>query len=149
MKLVFSSDHAGYTLRGLLVEHARASGHETIVVGAPSEDAFDYPDAADDGCEVLLNGEADFAVLICGTGVGICMRANKHQGIRAASCTSVKLAKMARQHNHANVLCLGQRITEPDVAQEIMQAFLSETQDTAERHSRRVAKIDGNATVRK
>lgn len=148
MKLVFSSDHAGYALRGQLVEHAKAAGHETIVVGAPSEEAYDYPDAADEGCKVLLNGGADFAILVCGSGVGICMRANKHQGIRAADCTSVKVAIMARQHNHANVLCLGQRVTEPDVAKEIMEVFLKEGPDIAERHKRRVAKIDGNTTVR-
>lgn len=148
MKLVFSSDHAGYVLRQQLVESAKAGGYETVVVGAPSEDAYDYPDAADEACEVLLNGGADFAVLVCGNGIGICMRANKHPGIRAANCTSVKMATMARQHNHANVLCLGQRITEPDMARDIMEEFLNEGPDTAERHKRRVAKIDGNATVR-
>lgn len=146
MKLIFASDHAGFALRGQLVEHAKQLGHETTVLGAPSDEAFDYPDAADEACEALLKGNAEFAILTCGSGIGICMRANKYKEIRAADCTSVEMAKMARQHNHANVLCLGQRITEPDVAKEILEAFLGESPDMAERHQRRVQKINGNVT---
>jgi len=147
MKLVLASDHAGFQLRETLADYARTLGHDVITVGAPTEEAYDYPDAADEGVEKFMKEHADFAVFVCGSGIGICMRANKHHGIRAADCTSVEMAKLARQHNHANVLCLGQRITEPDMAKEIMEAFLNEAPDTTERHQRRVDKINGNVTA--
>ncbi|HXH61105.1 MAG TPA: ribose 5-phosphate isomerase B, partial [Fimbriimonadaceae bacterium] len=144
MKIVFGCDHAGFALREALVRHAQAQGHETVSVGAESEEPYDYPDAADLACEILLGGGAEFGVLVCGSGIGICMRANRYHGIRAADCTSVEMAQLAREHNHANVLCLGQRITPEETAVLIMDAFLAEPENQAERHKRRVAKIDGN-----
>jgi ribose 5-phosphate isomerase B len=144
MKIVFTSDHAGFQLRQALVEKAVQDGHDVQVVGAPDEEAYDYPDAADEACGILTNGNAETAILVCGSGIGICMRANKHKGVRAADCTSVEMAMMSRKHNHANALCLGQRITDEKLAVQIMHAFLTETPDLAERHLRRVAKIDGN-----
>ena len=142
MKIVFSSDHAGFVLREQLADHAVGLGHKVTTVGAQSEDPYDYPDAADEGCAAVLSGDADLGVLVCGNGTGIGMRANKHAGIRAAPCTSVKMARMARRHNHANVLCLGQRITDFATATDIMEVFLTEPEDHDERHDRRVAKID-------
>ncbi len=146
MKIVFSSDHAGFVLREQLMDAADGMGHRVKAVGAQSEDPYDYPDAADEGCEFVLNGEADFAVLVCGNATGISMRANKHHGIRAAACTTIKMARMSRRHNHANVLCLGQRITDFDTATAIMEVFFTEEEDHDERHERRVAKIDEAAT---
>ncbi len=142
MTIVFASDHAGFLLREELTRYARELGHDAMTVGATSEEAYDYPDAADEGCSIVLSGMAKFGVFVCGSGVGICMRANRFRGIRGAACTSVELARFARQHNHANVLCLGQRVTEPDIAMQIMVAFLTEPEDHAERHDRRVAKVD-------
>jgi ribose 5-phosphate isomerase B len=144
MRLVFTSDHAGYALREDLAAHAKRSGHEVAIVGAPSEDAYDYPDAADEAVRVLLSKEADFGVFVCGTGIGICMRANRYRGIRGAPCCSVESAKLAREHNDANVLCIGARITPTEQALQILDAFLTVPASDAERHQRRVAKLDGN-----
>lgn len=144
MKLVFSSDHAGYVMRESLAAEARALGHEVTVVGAPSEEPFDYPDAADEAVRLVLSGEARFGVLVCGTGIGICIRANRHKGIRGAPCCSVEAARLAREHNDANVLCLGARITPPELALDMLKTFLSEPASDVERHKRRVAKLDGN-----
>jgi ribose 5-phosphate isomerase B len=144
MRLVLTSDHAGYELREALAEHGRSLGHEVLVVGAPSPAAYDYPDAADEGAAVLLAGKADFGVFICGSGVGICIRANRHKGIRGAPCTTVESARLARDHNDANVLCLGQRTTTLELAAQIMEAFIAAPTSPEERHKRRVLKLDGN-----
>lgn len=144
MTIVFASDHAGLHLRRTLEERARALGHGTVSVGAQSEEAYDYPDAADEGVQVLLSGQAEFGVFVCGSGTGICIRANRFAGIRAANCTTVEQARLARQHNHANVLCLGERLVPTEIALEAMEAFLTEPEDTAPRHERRVLKLDGN-----
>ncbi len=142
MRLVFASDHAGYALRRHLVERAIAQGHDVTEVGAPSDDAYDYPDAADEGVKALPG--ADFGVFICGSGIGICIRANRHPGVRGAPVTNVEAARLAREHNDANVLCLGQRTTPPDLAERILDAFLAEPASQEERHLRRVRKLDGN-----
>ncbi len=144
MTIVFSSDHAGFALREALAKHAEDSGHETFTVGAPSEDAYDYPDAADEAVRYVLDARARFGVFVCGTGIGICMRANRYRGIRGAPCTSVDMARLAREHNDANVLCLGARITQTDLAIEIMDAFLAGSASDVDRHKRRVAQLDGN-----
>lgn len=142
MRLVFGSDHAGFALRKLLVAHAEKSGHTAQEVGAASEDPYDYPDAADELAPIILNGEADLGILVCGSGIGICIRANRHPGVRAANCWNEESARMARLHNHANVLCLGQRLTEAGLAPRILDAFLEGSEDHAERHERRVRELD-------
>jgi ribose 5-phosphate isomerase B len=106
------------------------------------EQAYDYPDAAAELCERLLRGEADFGVLICGTGVGMGIAANRFKGIRAAPVCSAEVARLTRQHNHANVLCLGARLIDADLAMEIFDAFLAEPASDEARHQRRVAKMD-------
>ena len=142
MTLVFGSDHAGYELRKRLVDHAVSFGHTCIQVGAPSEDSFDYPVAADEAVEKLLGGDATLGVLICGTGNGMSIRANRNAGIRAAVCCSPKAAELARQHNQANVLCIGARLTSLEDAKLILTAFLHAQPDLAERHQRRVEQLD-------
>ena len=144
MTIVLTSDHAGYLLREQLATHLKDSGKETIVVGAPSTEAYDYPDAADAAVSYILDGTAKFGVFICGTGTGICMRANRYPGIRAANCTTVEMVQLAREHNDANVLCLGERTTPFELATHILDTFLSEPASEIERHKRRVAKLDGN-----
>lgn len=124
--------------------HARGQGHHTICVGATDESPYDYPDAADLACAQVLGGEAEMGVLVCGSGIGVCIRANRHMGIRAADCSSVEMAAMAREHNHANVLCLGQRTMSEAAATTIMEAFLAGQESAEERHKRRVQKLDGN-----
>ncbi len=144
MTIIFSSDHAGFSLREALARHAKEAGHEAISVGARSEEAYDYPDAADEAVKYVLEGRANFGVFVCGTGLGICIRANRYKGIRGAPCTSAEMAKLAREHNNANVLCLGARITPTGLAVEILDAFLDEPTSDVDRHKRRVGKLDGN-----
>jgi len=139
------SDHAGFLYRQALAQRIEASGHSVTHFGAMSTDAYDYPDAADLVCQEVLAGRAVFGILVCGSGIGVSIRANRHQGIRAALCTSVEMAKLARAHNYANVLCLGARITELTLGHEIVCAFLEGREDHALRHEIRVAKLDGNA----
>jgi ribose 5-phosphate isomerase B len=144
MKLVFGSDHAGLELRRHVVNWAAQKGHEVSEVGADSEVAYDYPLAADAVACELMDGRFDFGVLVCGTGIGVCIRANRYSHIRAAECTSVEMAQLARQHNHANVLCLGGRILSKVQAEAILAAFLDSGPDEAERHARRVNLLDAN-----
>ncbi|MBV6458189.1 MAG: Ribose-5-phosphate isomerase B [Fimbriimonadaceae bacterium] len=142
MKLAFGSDHAGFELRKRLVDVAKSWGHEVLEAGATSSEAYDYPDAADETVQLVLDETVECGILICGSGVGICMRANRHPGIRAANCCSVDMAALARQHNHANVLCLGARFTEVVQAEAILRMFLETGPDLEARHVRRVKKLD-------
>lgn len=143
--IVFAgSDHAGFELRSLLVAHLRAAGHTVHERGATGSDPYDYPDAADVVCQELLNPPEAFGLLICGSGIGISIRANRYRHIRAALCMTTEMARLARAHNHANVLCLGARLIEPELAKEILMIFLASPEDHAERHEIRVAKLDGN-----
>src|SRR5437868_3666184 len=123
MRLVFGADYAGSALRDELSLWAKSRGIETLTVGAVGTDSYDYPDAADLVSAQVDSGTADAGVLCCGTGIGVSIRANRHLGIRAANCTTVQMAELSRQHNHANVLCLGARILTSDQAVEILQAF--------------------------
>lgn len=142
MTIILGSDHAGFGLRRIFAAHLVDLGYAVREVGATDESAFDYPDAAVDVATRLQRGEADMGVLVCGTGIGMAMTANKFKGIRAATCWSVDSAKLAREHNHANVLCVGARLIEPDLATKILEAFLETPPSKEERHVRRVGKID-------
>lgn len=142
MRLAFGSDHAGFDLRRQLAGSARGLGHELQELGAMSADPYDYPDAADAVVKLVLDESVNFGILICGTGVGISIRANRHRGIRAANCCSPEMAALARQHNHANVLCLGARLIDFAHAEAILRIFLETEADEGERHVRRVKKLD-------
>ena len=142
MKLVVGSDHAALELRRFLASKLAEAGHEITEVGAQSMESYDYPDAADAAVEALNHQGSGFAILICGTGIGISIRANRHPGIRAALCTTEFMARMAREHNHANVLCLGARVLGTDQALSIVQAFLVAGEDPGPRHLKRIEKLD-------
>lgn len=144
MRLAFGSDHAAFDLRKELVPVAAEYGHSIVEVGAKSADPYDYPDAADEVVRLVLGGECEMGVLMCGTGIGVSIRANRFKGIRAAVCCSTQTASLARQHNHANVLCLGARTTSSDLAAQILKTFLETSEDQQERHVRRVQKLDGS-----
>lgn len=144
MKIAFGSDHAGFSLRQRLEAWAEAHGHHVLTFGASSEESFDYPVASDEVAQALGNKSADFGVLICGTGIGVSIRANRHHGIRAALCCSPEMAILARKHNDANVLCIGARMTESEAAVGILEVFLATEADPSERHQRRVALLDAN-----
>lgn len=142
MKIVFGSDHAGFALRRILSSRAIDQGDTVSEVGAKDDQPFDYPDAAADVARRVQKGEVDFGVLICGTGIGMSIGANRFRGVRAAVVWSEKTARLAREHNHANVLCLGARLIEPDLALQIFDAFLAEPESKEPRHVRRVDKMD-------
>jgi ribose 5-phosphate isomerase B len=147
VRILIASDHAGLDLKELLAAHARACGHEVVDLGAASRDSVDYPDFAHDLARRIVAGEAERGVLVCGTGIGMTMAANRHPGVRAALCHDALTAELARRHNDANVLCMGGRTTGPGVAIQMLDIFLA-TDAEAGRHARRVAKIETGTGVR-
>jgi len=140
MKVCFGADHGGYRLKEVLLKYARELGYECIDFGTFSEDSVDYPDFAIKVALAVSRGEADRGVLICGTGIGMCICANKIKGIRASLCHNEYTARMSRLHNDANVLCLGGRVLGEEVAKGILKVWL-ETEFEGGRHLRRIMKI--------
>ncbi|MCC6160347.1 MAG: ribose 5-phosphate isomerase B [Deltaproteobacteria bacterium] len=141
MKVAIGFDHAGVDLRAVVIERIRAAGHEIVDFGTDSQASVDYPDHAHLVARAVEDGEAALGVLVCGTGLGMSYAANRHPGVRAAVCTDSYLAKMARLHNDANVLCLGARVIGAGVAADILDAFFT-TGFEGGRHARRVEKIE-------
>ena len=133
-------DHAGLELKRALSEELARRGIEVRDFGTHSSDSCDYPDFAHALCGAVAKGEIERGVLVCGTGVGMSIAANRHPAIRAVVCSEPLSARMSRRHNDANVLCLGARVVGPDTAVDILEAFLTATYE-AGRHARRVAKI--------
>lgn len=141
MRIVVGSDHAGFHLKKLLAEHVQTQGHDVVDVGATSTESVDYPDFGEAVGRSVAGGDADLGIAVCGSGIGICMAANKVAGVRAATVHDVTSARMTRLHNDANVLCLGERFTGEQVALDAVDAFLT-TDFEGGRHARRVNKID-------
>ncbi len=135
------SDHAGLNLRGIIIQHLRDKGHEVRDLGPESPESCDYPVYAGKVCRQVLAAPDSFGILICGTGVGMSMAANRFPGIRAALCSCEFQARATRQHNNANVLCLGERVTGPAVALEMVDLFLN-TAFEGGRHEHRIALFD-------
>jgi ribose 5-phosphate isomerase B len=140
MRIVVASDHAALALKARVVEWLRARGHDAVDLGPDSPGSVDYPDYALRAAEEIAAGQADGGVLICGTGIGMSLAANKVPGIRAAVATDTYMARMARAHNNANVLCLGARVVGEGLAEDIVDAWLGATFEGG-RHARRVDKI--------
>ncbi|MBR7143219.1 MAG: ribose 5-phosphate isomerase B [Clostridia bacterium] len=139
--IVIGSDHGGFTLKEALKKHLTARGLEFVDVGTYSEASCDYPDIAAALCAKILSGECDKGLLLCGTGIGISMAANRHKGIRAACVSDYFSAKYTRLHNDANVLCMGGRVVGEGLACELADVFL-DTEFEGGRHQRRVDKLD-------
>lgn len=139
-RISIGADHAGFPLKQILVDTFTTDGWEMIDRGTFSDESVDYPDFARLVADDVARGEARWGVLICGTGIGMSIAANKVKGIRAALCTNMFHAAMARKHNDANVLTLGARVTHAEDAIGIMSVFL-ETGFEGDRHKRRVDKI--------
>ncbi|MEM7136595.1 MAG: ribose 5-phosphate isomerase B [Myxococcota bacterium] len=137
--LIIGSDHAGLDLKRNLATVATELGYEIRDVGTHTSDSTDYPDYAHQVAAAVAQGDG-LGLLVCGTGIGMSMTANRHRGVRAALCGDIFSAGMARQHNDANVLCLGARVTGPGLAEAILRAFLQSTFEGG-RHQRRVDKI--------
>jgi ribose 5-phosphate isomerase B len=135
-----ASDHAGFALKQELIAELGKLGHTALDLGPADTSSVDYPDYAVKVTDAVVSGQAALGVLICGTGMGMAITANKVHGIRAALCRTEFEARMSRQHNDANVLCLGQRVTGAGLAIEILKAFLSASFEGG-RHAARVEKI--------
>lgn len=140
MKIAIAADHGGFELKDSMVEYIKSLGNEVMDLGTNSADSVDYPDYAKKVCEEIQQGNSDLGILICGTGIGMSLAANKFEGIRAACVSDVYSAKMSRNHNNANVLCIGARVIGDEVAKLIIKTFL-ENEFEAGRHQRRVDKI--------
>ena len=138
--LVIASDHAGFELKAVIKLGLEKNGHKAIDLGPNEASSVDYPDMADKLAGALLDGLADKGVLICGTGIGIGIAANRHRHVRAALCHDVTTARLAREHNDANVLCLGARVIGSEVALDSVETFLG-TPFEGGRHQRRVDKL--------
>jgi ribose 5-phosphate isomerase B len=140
-KVYLASDHAGFVLKDSLLSELKKLKISVLDLGCDSESAsVDYPDYANKLCKKVRKNSADFGILICGSGVGISIAANRHKHIRAALCHSVKAAKLSRAHNNANVLCLGARMVKNKTALSVVKAFLT-AEFEGGRHERRVAKL--------
>ncbi len=141
MRIAVGSDHAGYHLKQALAEHLRSRGHEVLDCGTHSTERVDYPDFGAAVGRVVASGEATAGVCVCGSGIGIAIAANKIAGVRAATVHDVTSARLAREHNDANVICLGERLIGPEVAREALDAWL-DARFEGGRHAGRVAKLD-------
>ena len=140
MKIAVGSDHAGFHLKEDISACLKELGHEVLDVGTRSADPVDYPDYAREVSLAVREGRVDLGLLVCGTGLGMAIAANKVPGIRAVTCTDTFSARCAREHNDANVLCLGERVVGPGLARDIVAAWLSAS-FLGGRHQRRVEKI--------
>lgn len=138
--IIIASDHAGYELKKEVIKHLVEKNIEFIEAGCMNGESCDYPIVAKETCEKITDGTADKGILICGTGIGISIAANKVKGIRAALCTDTYMARYTRLHNDANVLCMGGRVIGPGAACELVDTFL-ETEFEGGRHQRRVDQI--------
>ena len=141
MKISIGSDHAGFELKQYLFHKLKADGYEIIDCGVEKEVSVDYPDYALKVCEMVVSKKVTYGILICGSGIGISISANKINGIRAALCHNEYTAWMARQHNNANVLALGGRVIGKGLALEITRIFINEAFSKEERHQKRIDKM--------
>jgi ribose 5-phosphate isomerase B len=141
MRIAVGADHAGFTLKQAIVARLRVAGHDITDLGTHSVDRVDYPDFGAAVGRSVAAGETEFGVCVCGSGIGIAIAANKVAGVRAATVHDVTSAHLAREHNDANVVCIGERLVGPAVALEAVDAFLAATFEGG-RHAARVAKVD-------
>jgi ribose 5-phosphate isomerase B len=124
-----------------VIDHLKALGHEVLDCGSYDPAAVDYPDVAEAVCRAIQEGQVNRGILICGTGIGMCMAANRHAGIRAATCTTPEMVRLSRTHNDANILCLGRRILSLEDCIELIDLWLDTDFSGADRHIRRVGKL--------
>ena len=141
MKIAIGCDHAGFALKDTVVKLLQEQKHTVIDCGTDSCDRVDFPDFAFIAAQKVANKQADRAILICGSGVGMCIAANKVKGIRASVCHDAYSARQAVEHDNLNVLCLGARIIGPSLAEELVNQFLGATFNTGTRHEERLQKI--------
>jgi ribose 5-phosphate isomerase B len=142
MNIVIGSDHGGFSLKGRLIEEMRKWGHQVEDVGAYKEEpGDDYPDFSKACAEAVIQGRAERAILICGSGAGACVAANKFRGIRASTCHDSFSARQCVEDDNVNIMCMGARIVGPELAVDLVRIYLAAQFSGAERHRRRLAKI--------
>ncbi|GAA4874299.1 ribose 5-phosphate isomerase B [Paenibacillus vulneris] len=141
MKIAIGADHAGFRLKDELVGYIESLGHQVADMGYNSTDSVDYPDYAIAVCDQVVSGQADKGILVCGTGIGMTIAANKVPGIRCALVHDLFSAKATREHNDTNVLAMGERVIGPGVAQEIVKVWLETEFSQGERHQNRINKV--------
>ena len=142
MRIAVAADHAGFELKALIIERLTRDGHQMLNLGTHSTEPVDYPDFARSVAEAVLSGQTERGVLVCGSGVGACVAANKLPGIRAGLCHDTYSARQGVEHDDMNVLCLGARVIGPELALELVRTFLAARFSGEERHRRRLAKIE-------
>lgn len=142
MRVAIASDHGGFQLKATLVHDLQKAGIAVEDLGPSSDASVDYPDYAHAVAKGIASGKWERGILVCGTGVGMSIAANRHAGVRAVNCSDVYTAKLSRSHNDANVLCIGQRVVGSGLAWAIVDAWLKEPASMDERHARRRAKIE-------
>lgn len=141
MKVIIGADHGGFELKELIRPLLEQMGHQVEDAGCHSPQSVDYPLIAKDVCKRIVSGEGDRGILICGTGIGMSITANRFRGIRAALCHELYTARMSRLHNDANILCMGARVTGPGLALEMVKTWM-ETGFDGGRHLRRIGLMD-------
>ena len=141
MLLAIASDHGGYKLKEAIRKHLAERGEKVVDLGTHSEDSVDYPIYGKACAEAVASGKAERGIVVCGTGIGISIAANKVKGIRCGLCTSVEMAELTRKHNNANILALGGRTTDEELALQIVDTFL-DTEFEGGRHKRRTDMLD-------
>ena len=146
MKIIIASDHAGFNYKTLLGNDLREKGYEVLDLGAFNEEPSDYPDHAADVAHAVLHHEGEKAIIICGSGVGVCVAANKFKGIRAGVCHDTYSAHQCVEHDNVNVLCLGERVIGIELAYEIVHAFINARFLNNVRYLRRLEKISAIET---
>lgn len=140
MKIAIGADHGGFELKQQLIDVVTTLGHQIVDVGCHSLESVDYPGFAEAVCAMIVESQVDFGILVCGTGIGMSIAANRHRKVRAALCHDEYTARMSREHNDANVLCLGARVIGTGVAKEIVTVWLS-TKFAGGRHQQRIAQF--------
>lgn len=141
MKIGIANDHSAVELKNSVLQHLQEKGYDVINYGTDTTEAFDYPLAGATLAKAIQNKEVDLGIAICGTGVGISIACNKHQGIRACCCSEATSARLTRQHNNANIICFGARIVSNELANDIVDTFLETEFSHGERHQRRIDQI--------
>ena len=141
MIIALAADHGGYELKNAVKEHLKERKIKVVDLGTNSADSVDYPEYGKVCAEAVASGKADLGIVCCGTGIGISIAANKVKGVRCGLCTSVEMATLTKQHNNANMIALGGRTTTPELAMEIVDAWL-DTEFEGGRHQRRVDMLD-------
>lgn len=141
MKIAVATDHAGFALKQTVADKIQSLGHEVIDCGIDKCERADYPDYAAKAARLVASGEADRAVLLCGSGVGVCVTANKFKGVRACLCHDCYSARQGVEHDNLNALCLGARIVGPSLAEALVEQFLQARFETGGRHEMRLSKV--------